>query len=356
MQSSTLVILIGTTPLGLMMSAYLFGLARRHRFVVASTMLALAFALVSLSAALLAIHLVYDIPVLVRMRALIGLLAVPCLYLYFASIKTEDERLSLGQLMHLLPVLAGAIVLAIKMTWFLDVVLAATLLIYTLALIVLWQNRENRFASLGTYAPQTVLWLQVVILFLALSLVLDVLISFDLADGGLLQQSTPLLLSIASLIALVSFSLLGALGRPSLYEHFYNLASEVDLITPRQISVPTAEQIDLSARALELLGKSDVLSDDSLTVTRLARRLGVPARKLSQAINCVDGRSFSDLLNDQRVDLCKSIMQGCPDKPLLNVMMDAGYLTKSNFYKQFSKRTGRTPAAYRTEMRHQSDA
>jgi len=47
-----------------------------------------------------------------------------------------------------------------------------------------------------------------------------------------------------------------------------------------------------------------------------------------------------------------------PDRPLIDVMLDAGYLTKSNFYRQFTKRTGLTPAAYRAQLRRdtRSDA
>lgn len=63
-----------------------------------------------------------------------------------------------------------------------------------------------------------------------------------------------------------------------------------------------------------LLDDWAIVTDDALTITRLARKLGVP--------------------------ICKQIMQALPDTSLLDVMMDGGYLTKSNFYKQFRNDPG----------------
>ena len=203
-----------------------------------------------------------------------------------------------------------------------------------------------------TIANQIIVFLAIVIVFLTTTLGLDLLIFAELAGGGFLKESATLLVSVVALIALVSFALIGALGRPSLFEHLYNLSVEAELaVNPRTQTAPDRSQTDLADKALQSLSDPTLLADDSLTITRLARKLGVPARHLSQAINGVHGCSFSDLLNDQRIRLSQNIMKADTDRPLLDVMMDAGYVTKSNFYHQFSKRVGLTPAAYRSKLK-----
>lgn len=348
----TLVVLIGTTTLGLVMTVYLISLATRRRFVIACSSLALAFALMSVSAFLLSLHLAYDIPGLLQLRAILGLVAVPSLYLHFSASRSEHFGLSTRHLIHGLPAFAGALLVLSNLQWLLDFVLLATYLAYTFALFCIWKDREAHFAGLGTNAEKTVIWLLIVILFLTTILVLDLLIFAELAGGGFLEKSAPLLFSVLALIALVSSALIGALGRPSLFEHLYNLSVEVEIsVKPRTQTVPDRGQTDLAERALQSLTDPTLLANDSLTVTRLARKLGVPARHLSQAINGVHKCSFSDLLNDQRIRLSQGIMKADTAKPLLEVMMDAGYVTKSNFYRQFSKRTGLTPAAYRAKLK-----
>lgn len=347
----TVVLLIGTATLGLVMAAYLFGLIRQRRFVLASSFLAVAFALISVSAAVLALHLVYDVSDLTQVRALLALLAVPCLYLYFSAIAADSKKLSRRHIIHLVPFLAGALVLTRNTPWVLDFVLLATYLAYALALLAMLRQREERFAILAENAAQTVLWLRIVILFLTATFILDLTIFVDLADGGLLKQSAPLLVSILSIVALVSFALIGALGRPSLFEHVYNYTSDMNAHRQRQVANPTPDQQALADQATSLLQQPKILSDENLTITRVARRLAVPTRKLSQAINIVAKCSFSDLLNDHRIDYSKTLMQQQPEKSLLEIMLDAGYATKSNFYNQFSKRTGITPAAYREQLK-----
>lgn len=350
-QIVTLVLLIGSATLGLVMTVYLVSLATRRRYAVACGALALVFFQLSILAALLGIHLVYDVPVLIQIRALLALLTIPCFYLYFAAAASASYRLSPRHLIHAIPCVTGMAVVASGYPWLLDFVLFASYSVYLLALLALWAKRAVHFSELGKSARQTVIWLQIIIVFFAATLILEVFILVDLSNGGFLTSSTPLLFSILSLTALISFSLIGALGRPSLFEHLYNLTVATDFASaPRNNPVPDAAQKALAGKALQLLKNPVILADDALTVTRLARKLGVPARQLSHAINRVCKCSFSDVLNDHRVQLCEKIMRDNPDETLMDVMLSAGYVTKSSFYRQFSERTGLTPAAYRAKI------
>lgn len=347
----TLVVLIATSALGLVMTVYLLGLASRMGYSSACGILALAFLLISVSSALLSVHLIHDIELLVRIRGALALVTVPCLYLYFVAAGTQGYALPKTTPLHGLWLLGGVGVMATNQASLLDYLLIAELFFYISALILIWRDRARRFARLKEDGGKTVWWLGIVIVFLSISVVLEILILVDLSGGGLLQASMPLMLSMLSLAVLVAISLIGALGRPSLFEHLYSLAVDSRLNgSPSDQIPPQPEERELVAKALGLLGDAEILADASLTLTRLSRKLGVPARQLSRAINRVNKCSFSDLLNDQRIGLCKTIMEDDPGRPLVDVMLDAGYVSKSNFYTQFVRRTGVAPAAFRTRM------
>ena len=275
----TLVVLIATSALGLVMTVYLLGLANRKGYYSACGVLALAFLLISVSSALLSVHLVHDIELLVRIRGTLALVSVPCLYLYFVAAGSAGYALPETTPLHGLWLLGGLGAMATSLASLLDYILIAEMIFYIAALILIWRDRAQRFVNLREDGGKTVWWLGIVIIFLSISVMLEILILVDVSGGGLLKASMPLLLSMLSLGVLVSISLIGALGRPSLFEHLYSLAvdSRLNGSPPEQTS-PQPEELELAAKALELLGDAHNLANPSLTITRLARKLGVLRR------------------------------------------------------------------------------
>jgi AraC-like DNA-binding protein len=78
----------------------------------------------------------------------------------------------------------------------------------------------------------------------------------------------------------------------------------------------------------------------------LAKRLQVPSRALSLAINQVKGMNVSQYVNDFRLDhAAKLLAEG--QGSVAEVMDQSGFLTRSNFYREFQRRFDMTPAAYR---------
>ena len=86
--------------------------------------------------------------------------------------------------------------------------------------------------------------------------------------------------------------------------------------------------------------------DYDLTLQRLARRTGIPARKISRAVNRLRGCSVTDLVNDYRVSEAKRLLQES-DLPVTQIMLEAGFQTKSNFNRAFREIAGQTPSEYR---------
>lgn len=92
-------------------------------------------------------------------------------------------------------------------------------------------------------------------------------------------------------------------------------------------------------------------TEESMTVTRAAKRLGVPVRKLSMAVNSLYGASFSQMMNDYRVKKAQALLQSDHQKNISEIMLESGFSTKSNFHKEFTRLTAMSPSEYRKQQR-----
>ena len=113
---------------------------------------------------------------------------------------------------------------------------------------------------------------------------------------------------------------------------------------------PDADGAALEARARQVLMETKLFLDTDLTVDRLAKRLVVPSRALSLAINQTKGMNVSQYVNDFRLDHAAALLAGGQGS-VAEVMEQSGFLTRSNFYREFQRRFGKTPAAYRDAVK-----
>jgi AraC-like DNA-binding protein len=95
--------------------------------------------------------------------------------------------------------------------------------------------------------------------------------------------------------------------------------------------------------------------DPELSLDRLARKLAIPARRLSGAVNRIRGANVSQYVNEHRVrDACRRLAE--TDDPITQVMYEAGFQTKSNFNREFLRVTGRSPSAWRAQAEKKAGA
>ena len=107
--------------------------------------------------------------------------------------------------------------------------------------------------------------------------------------------------------------------------------------------VEDAEDRALVERARTLLDSQSLYRDPDLTLGRLARRLTVPAKRLSAAVNRVEGRNVSQFVNRFRVEaVCRRL--GEDGTRVTESMLEAGFRTKSNFNREFRRVTGTSPS------------
>ncbi|MFI0396932.1 helix-turn-helix domain-containing protein [Paracoccus jiaweipingae] len=111
--------------------------------------------------------------------------------------------------------------------------------------------------------------------------------------------------------------------------------------------IDTSEDAQIIARLDALLSRETLHLDPNLTLSRLARRLRLPDKRLSAAVNRATGGNVSRYINGFRIrHACGLIGDGAS---VTQAMLDSGFNTKSNFNREFTRVTGTTPSQWRAQ-------
>ncbi|WP_020395665.1 helix-turn-helix domain-containing protein [Thiolinea disciformis] len=95
-----------------------------------------------------------------------------------------------------------------------------------------------------------------------------------------------------------------------------------------------------------LLRTQALYCDPDLSLNRLARKLGIPARTVSAAVNSVLSCNVSQLINAYRVE-CITQQLDQSEQSITEIMGNCGFQTKSNFNREFRRLTGMNPSEWR---------
>lgn len=110
----------------------------------------------------------------------------------------------------------------------------------------------------------------------------------------------------------------------------------------------TEEDRTILARVEAALDERELYKNEDLSLAKLARRSGLPARELSAAINRATGLNVSQFVNNRRIaEACRLLRES--ERTVTGIMLDVGFSTKSNFNREFRRVTGLSPAQYRTQ-------
>ena len=95
-----------------------------------------------------------------------------------------------------------------------------------------------------------------------------------------------------------------------------------------------------------LISEQNLYLNPNLTLNALARKTAVPARQISKAVNLTRGCNVSQWINGFRIDFTQQLLRNTA-LSVTEVMLEAGFATKSNFHREFLRISGMTPTAYR---------
>lgn len=120
------------------------------------------------------------------------------------------------------------------------------------------------------------------------------------------------------------------------------------------VNEPTAlEDSELIGRKIEALMKEQqIFLTKNLKITDVAKAIGSNRTYVSNYINNTYHCSFSDYINQLRIEHAKTLLLSSDADTKLSTIAEAsGYSSESSFYRNFQKVTGMTPSEFKNTSR-----
>jgi len=181
---------------------------------------------------------------------------------------------------------------------------------------------------------------RIIALSLIASAASDVVIAYYLSVGedGVLNW-------IPSLVSSLSLLGLGAVGLSHATESHRDEEAGTD--GPSNADLERDQAI--IARLDAYVASHRPFTDPDLTLARLSRKLSLPAKQLSAAINRLKAENVSRYINRQRIEeACRRLAEG---HSVTNAMLDSGFNTKSNFNREFLRVKGVNPSTWMQQQK-----
>jgi AraC-like DNA-binding protein len=333
-------------PVSFLLAALLLGLLLSVPFwrgvpVGARICFAALLVFLCLEAVLVGVRFAFGVFDFLPLQRILPIWIAPLAYLSFLALSEPLAGLKApGAILFGLAITAsGLVLLPLQLPGLMDAVIGLSVLSCSFLLARHWLRGPDELSQIPVRL--TGRWHQIEAAALATmiaTLIVDTAIAFLFARSE--EHAAAWLVSLATL------SLIAALTG---FLIWLNLGSAVGRRT--HLHPASKEAADaIMEKVGAILVEQGLFRDTGLTATRLARRVGVPDRDLSRAINTGKGQSVSQFVNQLRVEEAARLLISTDD-PATQIMENAGFLTRSNFYREFQKHYGMPPGDYRKKMR-----
>lgn len=276
-----------------------------------------------------------------RVQPHVAVLIAPAFWLGFRALAMQ-EPWPAGRRLLLVPgaVLVAELVLLLPVPWSVDLAVVSVNAGFAALLAQMFCMRADAFCQV---APKDVRRLRIALAgalsFVLLISVSDVMIILAALSGGnaramsLLTGLSGVSAAVVAIAVIVGIPMFLAEARP--FDRDGGMRA-----------VAQAADHQVLARVDALMREGLIFRDPGLTLARLGRRLGCPARAISTAVNTVAGENLSRYINGFRVRHAAELLE-CTDMPVTEVMLEAGFVSKSSFNSEFRRILGTTPSGYR---------
>lgn len=290
----------------------------------------------------------------------------PALYLYVKAITQEKFKLEQRHFLHLIPVVLGCLWLAIFQIDSLHLRYAApnvtnnerllvncvwhfvklVPMVYVVAAVMVVRKYrtqlENQYSNFSPTEPG---WLSVLTLGFFFSW------SLTLAVHILAQFSAPFISDIFGIIDnYVAFILMNALFTYSVvYAHQLLVTKPEPEITKEKADEKvTASAIQKVQHGMEV---QKLYLKHNLNIEEFAKRIDLPIKDVSSVINKHYGTNFFEFMNKYRVEEAKRLLldESCAEMTVLDILLQAGFNSKSAFHRFFNRLVGVSPTEFRKQ-------
>lgn len=294
------------------------------------------FVLIATGSFLVGLRFGYGVEAMIPLQRSLPFFAGPLLYLGFVSFSEDANRLGYRAAVHLGAALALAVgpPLIIGALSDLEWLIGLSYLTYVGMLIWMWRKGSNHLTRARLeQAASLRRWMLWGALFLFAFLIMDGAIALSFAF-----QRADNALALISVGSVIMFALVLVM--------IWAVSRRSDVAQPVSQTQDIVEVTGLAQTADAYLRDTQIYLDTELTVDRLAKRLHVPTRALSAAINQSKSMNVSNYVNEFRLEHAARMLTETRDS-VSAVMEQSGFLTRSNFYRAFQDKYGQSPASYR---------
>ncbi|WP_162425752.1 helix-turn-helix domain-containing protein [Pontibacter pudoricolor] len=116
-----------------------------------------------------------------------------------------------------------------------------------------------------------------------------------------------------------------------------------------KLTVQTGDIESLFQQVAQFMQATECFKEKTIKVHSLAARLGIPAYKLSLALNTYAKTNFNDFVNQYRISYLKAQLEKegfLQNFTIEALALQAGFASRSGFYKAFKKMEGISPKEY----------
>lgn len=316
---------------------------RPHLPIAARVLFGLGLGFIAVVTAFVGLRVEYGFGMLGRVQPHIAILIAPTLWLGFRSLASTSGRPT-GKAFQTTAtgLVLAELALLVPTAWSADVIVIGINIVYAILLIVMLRQPPDTFVQVAPNKFRLVrAALVFAILFITLTIAADATILVAMLSAGdagimhLLTGASGVFVGLVLLCALIGLPIV--LG-PQMHDVSRNPVTQTTL----------EEDRDLLRRLDQLMNEHQIYTDPDLTLARLGRRLHCPARSVSNAVNRINGENVSRYINGFRVRHA-AMMLTTTDLPVTDIMLEAGFQSKSSFNTEFRRLTGQTPSDYRRQ-------
>lgn len=281
------------------------------------------------------------------LRATSAMLLGPALYFYYLVVLKQERMIRVADWLHGVPAIAVLLLLVFPsgLSRLVDFLIPGSFACYLFMIIQVLRERAS--AVSGQHSSRR--WFQILAAMMAVALTIELMVAAELALFGISRRVISVLIGSTAFLIFVCTTLMLALKRSSLLEWMTELGN--DLISSKpELDDDNLKEIFLRFQQ-RVVDENWHIQQSSPSLSLAARKLGVPMRHLSEAINRCYRGSYSRYLNDQRIATAQRLMREEPERLITDIMFAAGFASKSNFNKEFQRVTGLSPSIWREKSR-----
>lgn len=283
----------------------------------------------------------YDSILLRNIQSGLAMFLPPLAWHSFASM-TETSRQR--RLLFLYLPVTCALFLRIFWPAATDVILFLMYFGYGVSLLKMaWHGEHNFALSRLEEAPHTTRMTFFSGCFLCASGLTDlaVTLNFSIADG----KQAPVIIVIFQVILLPLMGVLLLKAARTVVIPAVDIHKEIQ---PVATAMVPEELAAIYLRLEHQVRETQIYLDPELTLSLLARKAGIPARQVSAAINSVAQCNLSQWINGFRIERARELLRHTL-LPVTEIMLESGFMTKSNFNREFQRITGVSPTVFRQQ-------